>query len=340
MFKFIALSYNKIKLKEEQKMRKKILLVLTGGTISMDHHKDLSSDVLQFQKQHLMNLGHDILNEIDIDVHVLLMKPSPHITPNDMFEIANFIDQKIQENIYHGYVITHGTDTLEETAFFLDLYFHSISLPIVITGSMRNYSDIAYDGMNNIVSSILVASHESSKNKGVLVVLNDTIHHPYEVTKSHTVSLDTFQSLEFGPIGVVDDQEIVYYREMTNQFLLPKIQKITKKVAIYKTYTGDDGVFLIHLLNFDGVIIEGFGRGNVPPQLIPYIQELIANNVTIMITSRVPKGRPFATYPYIGGAKQLVDIGCYLSPHLNTQKARILLLYALSTGTKIENLTI
>jgi L-asparaginase len=321
-------------------MRKKILLILTGGTISMDHHKDLSSDVLQFQKQHLMNLGHSILNDVDIDSHVLLMKPSPHMTPHDMLEISNCISSQIQKKYYDGFVVTHGTDTLEETAFFLDLFFNDLEVPIIITGSMRNYSDIAYDGMNNIVSSILVAAHDDSKNKGVLVVLNDTIHHPYEVTKSHTVSLDTFQSLEFGPIGVVDDQEIVYYREFKKRFLLPKLEKLNMNVGIYKTYTGDDGSILKHFSTMNGLIIEGFGRGNVPENIVTSIQELLDQGVKIMITSRVPKGRPFATYPYQGGAKQLVDMGCYLSPHLNSQKARILLIFALSTHTPIKNLTL
>jgi L-asparaginase len=321
-------------------MRKKILLILTGGTISMDHHKDLSYDVLQFQKQHLMNLGHSILNDVDIDSHVLLMKPSPHMTPLDMLEISNYISSKLQKKYYDGFVVTHGTDTLEETAFFLDLYFSDLEVPIILTGSMRNYSDIAYDGMNNIVSSILVAAHDDSKNKGVLVVLNDTIHHPHEVTKSHTVSLDTFQSLEFGPIGVVDDQEIVYYREFKKRFLLPKLEKLNMNVGIYKTYTGDDGSILKHYSSMNGLIIEGFGRGNVPENIVSSIQELIDQGVTIMITSRVPKGRPFATYPYKGGAKHLVEMGCYLSPHLNSQKARILLIFALSTHTSIKNLTV
>lgn len=321
-------------------MSKKVLLILTGGTISMDHHKDLSNDVIEFQKQHLMNLRHSVLNDIQIDSHVFLMKPSPHMTPKDMLDLSEFVDSKISENYYDGFVITHGTDTLEETAFFLDLYFNQIDVPIVFTGSMRNYSDIAYDGLNNIVSSILVATHSNSKNKGVLVVLNDTIHHPYEVTKSHTVSLDTFQSLEFGPIGVVDDLEIVYYRSFQKQFQLEKPSKLNINVAIYKTYTGDSGHLLRQFKDFDGLVIEGFGRGNVPPAIVEHIEFLINNNVAVMITSRVPKGRPFPTYPYIGGAKQLTEIGCVLSPHLNSQKARLLLMVALANNVSIKNLTI
>jgi L-asparaginase len=111
-------------------------------------------------------------------------------------------------------------------------------------------------------------------------------------------------------------------------------------VGIYKTYTGDDGSILKHYSSMNGLIIEGFGRGNVPENIVSSIQELIDQGVTIMITSRVPKGRPFATYPYKGGAKHLVEMGCYLSPHLNSQKARILLIFALSTHTSIKNLTV
>jgi L-asparaginase len=90
----------------------------------------------------------------------------------------------------------------------------------------------------------------------------------------------------------------------------------------------------------NGIVIEGFGRGNVPPQIVESIQFLINKGVSIIISSRVPKGRPFATYPYLGGAKQLVEMGCVLSPHLNSQKARILLMFALSLSIPIKNLTL
>ena len=320
--------------------RKKILLILTGGTISMDTERNLSSDILHLQKERLQLLENKMLDDIEFDTFVFAMKPSPHITPDDMLTLAEFIDDQVMKDIYQGFVITHGTDTLEETAFFIDLYFseYPLRFPIVFTGSMRNYSDIAYDGLNNIVSALLVASHVEAKKHGVLVVLNDIINTAREVTKSHTVSLDTFKSLNFGPIGIIDDYQILFYRQISPAFNFSKIKRIDKKVYIYKTFSGDDGSLLLALKDYDAVILEGFGRGNVPPLIVPVIQKLIENNVIVVISTRVPAGRVFGTYPYNGGGGQLVKIGCFLTPDLNSQKARILLLYALSAGMDIKTL--
>ena len=313
-------------------MKKRILLLLTGGTISMDSHKDLSHEILSLQKQRLMSLEHDVLNQVSFETEIFLMKPSPHITPQDMLTLAKHISSLMNNDHYDGFVITHGTDTLEETAYFLSLYLPHPKKPIVFTGSMRNFSDIAYDGLINLVSALLVASHEKSVEYGVLVVLNDSIHTAREVTKSHTVALDTFKSFDYGPIGYVDDYEILFYREYHPEKLFSPLTSISKQVMPYKTFTGDDGSALLAMKDLaDGFVIEGFGRGNVPDTLVPTITLLLSLNKKIMITSRTPMGRVYGTYPYEGGGGQLVKLGCMLSPLLNTQKARIYMLFLLNT---------
>lgn len=318
--------------------KKRILLILTGGTISMDKHRDLSSDILHLQQERLLTLNDSMLDDITFDTHVFTMKPSPHITLQDMLSLAKFIDRQIEENIYQGFVITHGTDTLEETSFFLDLYFSTTSVPIVITGSMRNFSDIAYDGLNNIVSSLLVSSHTDASKHGVLVVLNDMINTAREVTKSHTVSLDTFKSLDFGPIGVIDDLEILFYRQIPKKIIVPKIDTIDSKVYIYQTFTGDDGHLLDSYLDADALIIQAFGRGNVPPLLTSKIIKFLRKKIPVIITSRVPMGRVYNTYLYDGGGGTLQEMGCLLSPQLNSQKARILVAYGLASKLNIHDL--
>jgi L-asparaginase len=297
----------------------------------MDSHKDLSHEILSLQKQRLMSLEHSVLDQVIIDTKIFLMKPSPHITPDDMLKLSDYVKFEMDSNNYDGFVITHGTDTLEETAYFLNLYFPNPDKSIVFTGSMRNFSDIAYDGLINLVSAILVASHEKASKYGVLVVLNDSIHTAYEVTKSHTVALDTFKSLDYGPIGHVDDYEIMFYRQYQPDFIFNPIHKMNKISIEYKTITGDNGQALLAIKDLaDGFVIEGFGRGNVPNTLVPVIKTLLDENKVVMITSRAPMGRVYDTYPYEGGGGQLVKIGCLLSPMLNTQKARIYLLFLLN----------
>jgi len=313
-------------------MKKRILIILTGGTISMDSHKDLSNEILQLQEQRLMSLSHGVLDQIDIETKIFLMKPSPQITPDDMLNLSKFIEDISKTNAYDGFVITHGTDTLEETAYFLSLYNPIPTKPIVFTGSMRNFSDIAYDGLINLVSALLVASHKKAPEYGVLVVLNDSIFLAREVTKSHTVALDTFKSFDFGPIGYVDDYEILFYRDYHKDETFSKPSGLSHKVLPYKTFTGDSGETLLLTMNhFEGFVIEGFGRGNVPETLVPAIQKLLDAKKTVMITSRTPMGRVYGTYPYDGGGGHLVKLGCLLSPMLNTQKARIYLLFKLNT---------
>ena len=313
-------------------MKKRILIILTGGTISMDSHKDLSNEILQLQEQRLMSLSHGVLDQIDIETKIFLMKPSPQITPDDMLNLSKFIEDISKTNAYDGFVITHGTDTLEETAYFLSLYNPIPTKPIVFTGSMRNFSDIAYDGLINLVSALLVASHKKASEYGVLVVLNDSIFLAREVTKSHTVALDTFKSFDFGPIGYVDDYEILFYRDYHKDETFSKPSGLSHKVLPYKTFTGDSGETLLLTMNhFEGFVIEGFGRGNVPETLVPAIQKLLDAKKTVMITSRTPMGRVYGTYPYDGGGGHLVKLGCLLSPMLNTQKARIYLLFKLNS---------
>jgi L-asparaginase len=313
-------------------MKKRILIILTGGTISMDSHKDLSTEILQLQEQRLMSLSHGVLDQIDIETNIFLMKPSPQITPDDMLSLSKYIENISKQNMYDGFVITHGTDTLEETAYFLSLYNPIPSKPIVFTGSMRNFSDIAYDGLINLVSALLVASHKKASEYGVLVVLNDSIFLAREVTKSHTVALDTFKSFDFGPIGYVDDYEILFYRDYHHDETFSKPSDLSHKVLPYKTFTGDSGeTLLLAKDHYEGFVIEGFGRGNVPDTLIPAIQTLLNAHKQVMITSRTPMGRVYGTYPYDGGGGHLVKLGCVLSPMLNTQKARIYLLFKLNT---------
>lgn len=313
-------------------MKKRILIILTGGTISMDSHKDLSTEILQLQEQRLMSLSHSVLDQIEIETKIFLMKPSPQITPDDMLSLSTYVENISKQNMYDGFVITHGTDTLEETAYFLSLYNPNPLKPIVFTGSMRNFSDIAYDGLINLVSALLVASHKKASEYGVLVVFNDSIFLAREVTKSHTVALDTFKSFDFGPIGYVDDYEILFYRDYHEDVLFNKPSALIHKVLPYKTFTGDFGdTLLLAKDHYEGFVIEGFGRGNVPDTLIPAIKTLLEANKHIMITSRTPMGRVYGTYPYDGGGGHLVKLGCVLSPMLNTQKARIHMLFKLNT---------
>lgn len=316
---------------------KKILIVFTGGTISMTSIGEASKSDIMDNHNELIKIIEPKFDNAKFEGYVYSMVPSPSLTPNDMLEIGKIIDQKLEKENFDGAVITHGTDTLEETAYFLDVFL-STKKPVVLTGSMRNFDELGYDGYSNLLSALLVSLSDKSKKRGVLVCLNDEINAAIEVTKTHTVSLDTFKSLEFGPIGLVDEKSVLYYREASYLSKHIKPKDLNKRVEVLKLTSGSDpDIINYYLKKVDGLVIEGFGRGNVPKSFIPGIEKLIDEGITVVITSRCPMGRVRDTYSYLGGGYHLKQLGVLSGGSLPSEKVRIKLLLILSANLKPQD---
>ncbi len=313
---------------------KKIYMIFTGGTISMKID-DVSHTVKPAlsAKEIMQSLLHSELYH-ELEVIEFSEIPSPSMTPAMMLEMAKLIQRLIEFEDPTGFVIIHGTDTLEETAFFIDSCIDT-DIPIVVTGSMKSSSELGFDGINNLVSSILVAKSTKSHGRGVLVVMNDQINAASEVTKSNTLSLDTFKSLDYGPLGIVDNKEVLFHRNVTSQRNKLKITDIEPNVYLLKSYSGSDSLLIDYLLdqNAKGIVIEALGRGNLPPLMIPGIEKALKLGVPVIITSRCPSGRTLDSYGYIGGGKYLTEMGCIMATSLNGQKARLLLMQALTISS-------
>lgn len=319
--------------------KKTILIIFTGGTISMAKHKETSKAIISDNHSELLQNIASELKNIELLSHQFSLKPSPSITPNDMLELAKLTKSYLNDPKIDGIVITHGTDTLEESAYFLDLYLET-SKPVVFTGSMRNYSELGFDGLSNLVSSILVAAHPESKQMGVLVVMNDEINAAAEVTKTHTLSLDTFKSLEFGPIGIVEQDNVLYYRQTHYPHLHIAPNTIQNHIEIIKVYSGASSVLLNLLIDhgLKGLVLEALGRGNVPPQMLDGIKRAISLNIPVLITSRCPKGRVLDSYGYEGGGHHLKQLGVIFTENLSSHKARIRLMLALGLTSSIDEI--
>lgn len=312
-------------------------MIFTGGTISMKIDMRSHSVKPALSAEDIMHdfLGADFLK--DTEVIEFSQVPSPSISPDMMLEISLLIKKIIRDEDPIGFIVVHGTDTLEETAFFLDTAIET-DCPIVVTGSMKSSSDLGFDGVNNLVSSILVAKSTKSRGRGVLVVFNDQINAASEVTKSNTLSLDTFKSLDYGPVGIVDNKEVHYHRLVTVIRNKLDVETITHNVHLIKATAGDDSTVINYLIEngANGFVIEALGRGNVPPAMIQGIQRAIDHHIPVIIASRCPSGRTLDSYGYIGGGKYLTDMGCIMSSTLNGQKARILLMLALSKSNEYD----
>ncbi|HEY4552350.1 MAG TPA: asparaginase, partial [Bacillaceae bacterium] len=238
-----------------------------------------------------------------------------------------------------GVVITHGTDTLEETAYFLDLTV-SAQIPIVVTGAMRSSNEVGSDGLYNLMSSIRVALSDDAKDKGVLVVLNDEIHTALNVTKTHTSNVSTFQSPQYGPIGIVTKQAVIFHHKPVcrEKYI---VKELNRKVALIKAYAGMDADLLHCLkdLSYDGVVIEALGQGNLPPKAAEGVDGLMEAGIPVVLVSRSFNGIAQPVYDYAGGGKQLKDTGVIFCNGLNGQKARIKLLITLTKTSSLDELS-
>ncbi|TGB04508.1 asparaginase [Halobacillus salinus] len=307
---------------------KRILILHTGGTISMKENKETGE--VNTSDQHPMDeLSAMLQGETEIEDEILFYLPSPHVRPEDMLKLGRTIHDKLAKRNYDGVVITHGTDTLEETAYFLDLFVQTRK-PVVVTGAMRSSNEIGSDGLYNLLSAIKVASCDEAQDKGVLVVMNDEIHTARNVTKTSTSNVATFQSPQYGPIGITTKRDVFFHHKMTRHDSYP-IQQITKKVSLIKAYAGMDGTLIdaVRESGVHGLVVEALGQGNMPPDTVDAMRRMLENDIPIVLVSRCYQGVVQDTYGYAGGGRQLRDMGIIFANGVTGPKARIKLMIAL-----------
>lgn len=319
-------------------MKNKIAMIFTGGTIAMKIDPDLHAAIPALNADEILSMIKNIGDLTELEIINFANLPSPHITPDVMMELYKLTREKLKDETITGVIITHGTDTLEETAYLLDLLLDT-QKPVVVVGAMRNFSELGYDGSSNLSAAICTVLSPGSLGKGVLVVMNNEVNAASQVTKTNTLSLDTFKSLEFGPLGIVDNDEVIYYRNIPSRQVIPS-ELIEKKVALIKCVPGMDSDIIDFYLDsgYKGIVVEALGRGNVPPSLVNGIKKSITNDVPVVMVSRCNTGRVLYTYGYEGGGKQLRDIGVIFGGNLPGQKARIKLMVILGYTNKMEKI--
>ncbi|EGO7853277.1 asparaginase [Enterococcus faecalis] len=301
---------------------KTILVLHTGGTISMS--KVAGGSVAPNEKNPLMEQEALFSGKVHLVVEDIFNIPSPHMTLERMFQLKERIQKAYSEPI-DGVVITHGTDTLEETAYFLDITLEK-KIPIVLTGAMRSSNEIGSDGLYNFISAIWTACSDESYDKGVLVVMNDEIHTARYVTKTHTTNVATFRTPTFGPIGTIAKE--VLPQEVCD------VSSVKGNVHVVKAYAGM-GERMFELLNTpetDGLVIEALGAGNLPPETLPALQKMLDNGIPVVLVSRCSNGIAEDIYDYAGGGVGLKKMGVVFARGLNGPKARIRLIVGLNSG--------
>jgi L-asparaginase len=309
-------------------------MITTGGTIAMRHDQAAGGAVPALR-------GEDFLRRLASDVTPMEWEeycnlPSAHFTVDTIWGLRTRVVELVRDDDVQSIVVTHGTDTMEETAYLLDLTVDT-DKPIALTGAMRTASDEGYEGMANLSSAIRVAASVAARDLGALVVMNQEIHAARDVTKTHTQSLDTFKSLNHGPLGTVDTDRVVVDRRVVRQHI--PCSRLEPDVHLIKATVGTDEAFLRHLIDREaaGLVIEALGGGRVPPWWMPAIREATQQGMAVVIASRCPSGRVYDGYGYEGAYKDLIDAGAVFSEGLSGQKARIKLMVALGAGRRRED---
>ena len=304
-------------------MKKKVLIITTGGTIAMKHNSPFGVIPNDEFAEQLCSLPQ--LKEIAaIDVFEFSNIPSPFMDPYKMLKLAKTIDKKIMN--YDGVVITHGTDTLEETAYMLDLILKT-NKPVIFTAAMRSNSELGLDGPRNIVGAVRVAGADHSSNRGVLVVMNDEIDSARDVVKTDSSKTDAFISPSLGLLGVVDPDKIIFYRK-SEEHEKVITDSIEPNIDLIKCCSGMDGRFIESSIQngAKAIVIEAFGRGNVPKTIMPSLEKALKNDILIVLVSRTYTGRVLAEYGYVGGGLFLQKKGVLLGGDLKGPKMRIKLM--------------
>jgi L-asparaginase len=308
---------------------KKILVVFTGGTFSMKIDELTNAAIPFFHGSELIKTIPGLNDLAELSVFEYGNYPGPHITPEIMLELSKKINEVIEQQDHDGIIITHGTDTLEETAYFIDLTVRT-EKPIVVIGAMKTSSEPDWDGPRNLIDAIHICNNPNSRGMGVLVCLNGEINAASEVTKTHTENIETFRSLDFGSLGFVDNGKVIfnrYPRKLENI----ETERINSNVDLIKIYAGMNEKFLKFAADTkaNGVVIEAMGVGNVPPKVFEGIEYIASKNIPVVLVSRCPAGETLDIYGYPGAGKWLKKIGVIFADYLNGQKARIKLIIAL-----------
>ncbi len=298
----------------------------TGGTIATVHADPNSGGEPTLTAETLARSVPGIDEVAELRAGQFMQRASPSITFSDLLRLRDEISLRIADGSA-GVVITQGTDTIEETAFALDVLCPG-SAPIVVTGAMRSPSLPGADGPANLLAAVQVAASPVARGLGVLVVFNDEIHAARFVAKTHTSKSSAFQSRLTGPIGWLSERQPVIVTRPVGRFCLNVASGTdVPPVALVRVALDDDGRILPALASygFRGVVIEGFGGGHVTPAMVSRIERL-ATDMPVVLASRTGSGELLrSTYRYRGSETELLEAGAVPAGVLDGLKARILL---------------
>lgn len=313
--------------------RNRIVVLTTGGTIASkaddsgrNRSGALQGDALMSQVS--MPPGF----EPRVEVRSLLQKPSNAMTCDDLLLLQQHCQSLIESPDVSGVVVTHGTDTLEETAYFLDITL-SGDIPIVLTGSQRAPHEPGTDAFRNLADALLVAVSSKAIGLGTLVVFNQSIYAARQVSKASSFQVNGFDAPVSGPLGYIDGPRVhLAARPIRRSVALP-VGASLPRVDILPAYLGASPSLIEAAVNAGaaGLVIDGLGRGHVPPDWVPCVARVIERGIPVAVVSNCSSGPVHQAYEFTGSLASLESVGALPVLDLSARKARLALALLLAT---------
>lgn len=322
----------------------RVAVITLGGTIASVPDSNGNDAVPKMTAEALFDAVPQARKLATLTSHSFRQYPSGDLSLGDILELAGLIEDMAQAQDIDGVVITQGTDTLEETSFLLDLLL-ATDLPVVLTGAMRNPGLPGADGPANLLGAVRVATNHQSRGLGPVVVFNDEIHLPRFVRKMHSASTAAFSSPNAGPIGWINEGRVrvplrpaartrPVPRELVASSRLPRVALLKLGLDVE-----DSLIRLVLQEGFDGIVIETFGGGHVPCQLMSSLAKA-ADELPVVFASRTGAGELYeSTYGFPGSERDLLAHGLLSSGMLDGLKSRLLLTILLATGATRDEIT-
>jgi len=307
-----------------------VAIVSTGGTIAEKTDPKTGGAIPAVTGAELVAAVPGLNKLANIAVLSFSNIDSSQMSPTIWARLSKTVDQILKRPDIKGVVVTHGTDTMEEGAFFLELTLTNTK-PVVFTGAMNDASSPFPDGPGNMYNAVMQVCRDDGNDWGVTVTLNCYVNAAREVRKTQTVNVQTFKSGEKGYLGYVLGDKLLRFNTRTKSPKLPLPEKLPNVVSV-AMYSGDDGSFVRQAADSgaDGIVVQGVGAGNVNAATNDAVKYALSKGVVVAITSRVYHCSVEAFYGDQGGGKTLQDEGCILAGNLHTDKARLLLILGIA----------
>ncbi len=307
-----------------------VVVVTTGGTIAEKYDPATGGVVPAVSGDDLLAAVPGLSNLANIEVVEFCNIDSSQMTPEIWRNLSAMVQEILERTEVRGVVVTHGTDTMAEGAFFLETTLESVK-PVAFVGSMRSGSDLSPDGSANLYNAILLVCSPAAEGWGVTVTLNQYINSARHVEKDNTTNVQTFDSGGYGYLGYIVGDEVIVYNEVVEDTYLPLPEELPE-VPLFYSFAGDDGRYIRYAVDSgaEGLIIVGVGAGNVNEEVFHAARYALERGIPVVAASRVRYGEAHALYGDQGGGSSLVEAGVLFAGDLSPYKARLLLMLALA----------